>query len=627
MNEAVFRARLPEEDRDERSDALDAWDDEDGDHDPFALAKSLARVHLDVSHVLHRNNSSSNSNNGVHSIYGQVKPPRQDAIVTVPGSHLLKRSNKAKGEVEEEEEDEEENDDLDEDEDEDDDCVDSGLGEDDLDVDDGDDYEDEDGDDQEELDEEQAKYERYSGNNLAEAEATACSTSGSSTSEDQEIPNPMQALQSPFGLEATVWFEYPAWLGIQRPQSADHITLQLVSKDAQKRDPSAFRWRSYWERKCLKDVFQAAGMQGGRGEKRRSAVVWTKHAKKWKALRSSQRHNHFAGSWTIGRKDRLAFTINRKKRENGTNAFGFLPETYILPLHAARLRQVLSAPQARRQTWIRKPLASSQGRGIRVLSHQAALEVVKTCGKRKSASSKKASSSRGCVVQRYIDRPLLINRFKFDIRLYVLVTGYDPLRVYLFPEGLVRFCTQPYSNSVASKKNQFRHLTNYSINKKSERFEHNQSAENDAVGSKWSLSAWYRYMEATFGEAATQKVRDDMEAVIVKTLIAADDDINQKMASLVPHSESCFELFGFDLMLDRDLRAWLVEVNISPSLMTASPLDRKVKTMLVCDALHLVGIPAPLESDAEAQAIADRQKVEGHHGLRSLQQTVGSFSA
>lgn len=71
--------------------------------------------------------------------------------------------------------------------------------------------------------------------------------------------------------------------------------------------------------------------------------------------------------------------------------------------------------------------------------------------------------------QRYIHNPMLIDGRKFDLRLYVLVTSMEPLRVYLFEEGLVRFSTKRYS--LRNLRSRFTHLTNYSINKKSGSFQ------------------------------------------------------------------------------------------------------------------------------------------------------------
>jgi len=73
------------------------------------------------------------------------------------------------------------------------------------------------------------------------------------------------------------------------------------------------------------------------------------------------------------------------------------------------------------------------------------------------------------VISKYIQNPLLINGHKFDLRIYVAVTSFDPLRIYVYKEGLARFASEQYSNKV-SKDNKFMHLTNYSVNKKNENF-------------------------------------------------------------------------------------------------------------------------------------------------------------
>ena len=83
-----------------------------------------------------------------------------------------------------------------------------------------------------------------------------------------------------------------------------------------------------------------------------------------------------------------------------------------------------------------------------------------------------------CIVSRYITNPLLIGGLKFDLRVYVLITSLDPWRIYVYDEGLARFASEPYNtpnptNSSAenqSKHNKFAHLTNYSINKKNEKY-------------------------------------------------------------------------------------------------------------------------------------------------------------
>ena len=99
-----------------------------------------------------------------------------------------------------------------------------------------------------------------------------------------------------------------------------------------------------------------------------------------------------------------------------------------------------------------KPAQSSRGRGIFLLTDLSELP----------------PASEQHVVSKYISNPLLLNGFKFDIRLYVLVTSMDPLKIYIYNEGLVRFASEPYQAGLKGSK--FSHLTNYSINKKNENF-------------------------------------------------------------------------------------------------------------------------------------------------------------
>lgn len=100
-----------------------------------------------------------------------------------------------------------------------------------------------------------------------------------------------------------------------------------------------------------------------------------------------------------------------------------------------------------------------------------------------------------CVVQRYLHKPFLIDNLKFDLRIYVLVTGVDPLRIYVFEEGLARFATEPY---VAPRTDNLEevcmHLTNYAINKDSPNFIFNESTKEMNVGHKRSLTSVYEYL-------------------------------------------------------------------------------------------------------------------------------------
>lgn len=178
------------------------------------------------------------------------------------------------------------------------------------------------------------------------------------------------------------------------------------------------------------------------------------------------------------------------------------------------------------------------------------------------------------MISRYITNPLLINGHKFDLRIYVVVTCYEPLRVYVYKEGLARFASESYSTKF-NKNNRYMHLTNYSINKKNDKFVQNEDVEQDDVGFKWSLTAFCNHLE---------QVGIDMDLmwsriydVILKTLSCGDNYVMQAMKKNWMYRQNCFEIFGFDILLDSDLKPWIIEVNLSPSLSPDSPLDMAIK--------------------------------------------------
>ena len=97
------------------------------------------------------------------------------------------------------------------------------------------------------------------------------------------------------------------------------------------------------------------------------------------------------------------------------------------------------------------------------------------------------------LLQKYIDEPYLLNGLKFDLRIYVVITSYEPLKIYVYKEGLVRFASEPYTMKDA-KTNLFNQLTNYSINKKNSNFVQNDNLEDDDTGFKWSLTAFCKHL-------------------------------------------------------------------------------------------------------------------------------------
>ncbi|XP_067344925.1 tubulin polyglutamylase ttll6 isoform X2 [Channa argus] len=154
-----------------------------------------------------------------------------------------------------------------------------------------------------------------------------------------------------------------------------------------------------------------------------------------------------------------------------------------------------------------------------------------------------------------------------------------------------------------SKDDVCMHLTNYSINKHSANF-----VRDEDTGSKRKLSTLDKILEST--GCSTEKMWNDIEDVIVKTLISAHPILKHNYHTCFPNhtaSSACFEILGFDVLLDHRLKPWLLEVNHSPSFTTDSQLDREVKDALLYDTLVLINLGA---CDRRKITKEERQRVK-----------------
>ncbi|NXY03268.1 TTLL5 polyglutamylase, partial [Pteruthius melanotis] len=313
-------------------------------------------------------------------------------------------------------------------------------------------------------------------------------------------------------------------------------------------------------------------------------LMWTgSHLKPYllRSLTDIQKVNHFPRSYELTRKDRLYKNVSRMQLAHGFKTFHIIPQTFILP---TEYQDFCSTYSKDRGPWIVKPVASSRGRGVYLINNPSQIIV-----------------EDNILVSRYISNPLLIDDFKFDVRLYVLVTSYDPLVVYLYEEGLARFATVRYDQASKNIRNQFMHLTNYSVNKKSGDYVSCDDPEVEDYGNKWSMSAMLRYLKQEGRDTAA--LMANVEDLIIKTLVSAELSIASACKSFLSHRGCCFELYGFDVLIDDTLKPWLLEVNLSPSLACDAPLDLKIKASMLSDMFTLVGFVCQDPGQRSSRAI------------------------
>lgn len=320
---------------------------------------------------------------------------------------------------------------------------------------------------------------------------------------------------------------------------------------------------------------------------------WCKHmlTSEFQKLDYWRKVNHFPGSFHMGRKDKLWMRLNMATSKFGKDDFGeFHPTTFVLPKDYEELKNFWN--KSGTKLFIMKPPASSRGNGIKVINDisQIPTSAIQPPPREPTGVSSKKSTM---IVQRYISNPCLLeNGQKFDLRIYVLLTSVDPLRIYVYQEGLVRFASSKYTIQEDGIIDQYMHLTNYFINKNSQGYKINNDCDS-LNGSKWTLTRFWRHLEEHYPSVDTKQLWSQIIDIIVKTVVCCEGPIVRYSRQNCKNDYTSYELFGFDIILDDNFKPWILEVNITPSLKSDSDLDSDVKYRVIKDMFNLVGYTLP----------------------------------
>ncbi|XP_062558970.1 tubulin polyglutamylase TTLL13-like isoform X2 [Armigeres subalbatus] len=284
-------------------------------------------------------------------------------------------------------------------------------------------------------------------------------------------------------------------------------------------------------------------------------------------MRRFQKINHFPGMFEICRKDLLARNLNRMQKLFPTE-YQIFPKTWVFP---ADLGEAIAYSRTHRsKTYILKPDQGSQGRGIFL-----------------TKNLKEINPRDRMICQVYVHRPLLIDGYKFDLRVYTLVTSTDPLRIFVYKEGLARFATYKYREPcITNTSNNFMHLTNYSVNKYSRCF-----SNDDEAGSKRRFATLNRILTSEGYDIA--ELWNNIDDVIVKTILSSWQVLRHTyQASFPTHDiiQACFEILGFDILIDHRLKPYILEVNHSPSFHTDEAIDKEIKEALIHDTFVMLNL-------------------------------------
>ena len=316
----------------------------------------------------------------------------------------------------------------------------------------------------------------------------------------------------------------------------------------------------------------------------------------YRAMTADQRVNHIPGNNALTVKSMLYQSLDRVRARAPAplqKRLSFFPRSYLMPddYHALQ-REAFAHPEKR---WIVKPKSLSRGRGIAVIADAGA-----------------APTDDKQLVQEYLSAPHLFDGRKYVLRCYLVITSVDPLRVYLYKEGFVKLASEAYRD--ADFDNLYAHLTNPDVNALN-------AAKEDAVVF-YSFAEYKRWLadNGRNADALFYGLRD----IAVIAAIAARETMRMRIAASGAYGPGCYELIGMDCLIDADLKPWLLECNLSPSLdVCAAPetggvTEENIKGAVVRDLVSLVGLNEPKLAKPEpcdiAAVIADSEREFGRAG-------------
>ncbi|PKM03647.1 MAG: amylase [Gammaproteobacteria bacterium HGW-Gammaproteobacteria-6] len=297
--------------------------------------------------------------------------------------------------------------------------------------------------------------------------------------------------------------------------------------------------------------------------------------------------NHIPGNNALTVKSRLYRSLMnlrdrtvRQDRGTGqlTDRLAFVPKVFSMPEDYHAFQQAaLGDPDKR---WLLKPKNAARGKGIQLVADPADVPM-----------------DSSWMVQEYLENPHTMHGRKYVLRLYVLVSSVSPFRVYLYHQGFAKLASMPYDEENAN--NPYSYLTNPDVNAL------NLDADVPVEFVDFErYRAWLRE-QGHDDEALFAKIED----MVALTCLAALEPMRERSRVIGADTRGCYELMGIDCLIDADIKPWILECNLSPSLeVCAGPesggdIEERIKGSIVADMVEMLGLNRPAHEESSGSMV------------------------
>jgi len=311
--------------------------------------------------------------------------------------------------------------------------------------------------------------------------------------------------------------------------------------------------------------------------------------KNWQKVNNLPEIKHLVG------KDFLNKLMDRVINKYGREDFSFWPMTFNLDIHDQyhAFRSMYLDFESRNEAppiYIIKRPGLARGEGVHLISNVADIDEMLT---NKSACYPIGKTKP--IAQEFVTDVLLLEGYKITLRVYAVISSVDPLRVYIFPNGLVRMCSKKYNTEINSLKDQFVHIDSIDINYVNEEIFEEDIKNSDLVhdGLRCEITYLLKRLEEKQGVNGT-KLWADIKNLVVTSVASAEHYMYPEFKKLLVENRSrragSWEMVGYDILIDNNMKPWLLEINNSPSMSPHTNLENVIKKSMLHDLFDLVDV-------------------------------------
>ena len=300
-------------------------------------------------------------------------------------------------------------------------------------------------------------------------------------------------------------------------------------------------------------------------------------------------YNRLDRNYQLTSKKRLYLNMKSYYEESGRDVFEDLPLTFLIQEgrsdpEMSRFEDKYRAEEGskgsgekgkKHNLWIIKPGENTNcGHGIHVSSDLAEIQSLVNFTKTVTGRH------RTYIIQKYLERPLLVNKRKFDIRCYGLITAFGGhVQGYFYHDGYLRTSSKEYT--LKNLSNRFIHLTNDAVQKKSEDYGRFES------GNKLNYPEFQRYLETMYPGQVDfwRDIWPEIRRIVGETVRATYRSVDPWKR------RNTFEVLGYDFMIDEKFKVWLIEVNTNPCLSLSSAYLAKLIPAMLDNAFRIAVDP------------------------------------